>query len=873
MKKEAVSRILQSSMLFKKLGPRQIMATAEISSVRYFGAGEVIYQQGDQGGDFHVLAVGEVELTLSRKDGSETVVGRIAPGGHFGETSLLTGKPHALSAKAITDIALICFSKTHFHSALLSDSVIYQAMNLALAERLRVSFKDQADTADTVSEKIKKEEQYENFLLLSGEDSPVEHNSGSRPSNVARKMQNVATEYGGTLNPVLLTGESGTGKKFLAKQIHQQSRYADGPYIEVDIRDNSEDTLPAKLFGIPHDTIPFAQARQSGILEQFSHGTVVFLHAECLSFPLQQNIAHAISSGSFRRTGSSEDIAMETRLIFISDDDLDTLDGRDAFLPDFRAILQQHHYRVPSLFEHKRDLPRLIDYFLQRYSREYGKDIRTIPADTMALLMSYDWPGNLPELQSVIQRAVMLSRGNEIMTDQIILGLPKTEGKWEINLLRIPGVKNFLRSHIFPVVPRFVVGLVLIATLCALLFGPSESGKNIGITMSWAIGWPLLFFSFFFLARTWCSVCTLAVPGKIAQIFIKPNRPTPQFIKKYSGWLMSILCILVLWIELVWNAYSNPILTASIILAVSAGSFIFSIFYKRRVWCRYLCPLGAVNAIFAMPSVLELRANRNMCLNRCREHVCFRGEEGQDGCPMFRHPFLVDNNRDCIMCAECIKNCDNSSIHLNLRLTPEELWDLDTPRRADSFLVVSLGAIFFPFALHEEYSVLVSSFVDAYFPQITSWPSYIAESVFFFSIILLFQIGYLIMVKLVAHYAAIDRERLKPLLGYGFIPLILGCYLAIHFDLFMQDAWRVWPNFLESLGLHAKYIPRRILSEDSTVVLQAITVIGGMIASFYAIFRIMARFRGNMAFTSESLVLPYSFMIFLGGLSLYLVTP
>ena len=223
------------------------------------------------------------------------------------------------------------------------------------------------------------------------------------------------------------------------------------------------------------------------------------------------------------------------------------------------------------------------------------------------------------------------------------------------------------------------------------------------------------------------------------------------------------------------------------------------------------------------------------------------------------------------MCAECIKNCDNSSIHLNLRLTPEELWDLNTPRRADSFLVVALGAIFFPFALHEDFSRLVQMAVNTVMPVMAELPVYVTESIFLFGIITLFQIGYLLMVRLVARYARVEEKSLKPMLGYGFIPLILGCYLAVHFGLFMQDAGRIWPNFLELMGLEVSYIPRRILSQDSTAVFQSITVAGGMIASFYAIYRIMARFKGSRAFSSETLALPYSFMIFLGGLSLYLI--
>ncbi len=153
----------------------------------------------------------------------------------------------------------------------------------------------------------------------------------------------------------------------------------------------------------------------------------------------------------------------------------------------------------------------------------------------------------------------------------------------------------------------------------------------------------------------------------------------------------------------------------------------------------------------------------------------------------------------------------------------------------------------------------------------TVLPHYIPETILFFSLIALFQIGYLIMVSIVSRNARIDRKRLSPMLAYGFIPLILGCYLAEYFGIFMEDAWRIWPNFLELFGVHVNYIPRRLLSQDATEVLQTFAVGGGMLAAFYAIFRIMARFKGNNAFSTETLILPYSFMVFLGGLSLYLM--
>ncbi len=141
----------------------------------------------------------------------------------------------------------------------------------------------------------------------------------------------------------------------------------------------------------------------------------------------------------------------------------------------------------------------------------------------LGIFMNYDWPGNLTELSSVIRRAVMLAQKDEILPEQILLGLPKTEGKWEYNILRIGWMRKFLASRIFPRVPQVVIGCVFLITVFFLFFGPSNPEANIGLTLGWYIGWPLLFFSFFFLARTWCSVCSFAVPGTLLQNIVKPD--------------------------------------------------------------------------------------------------------------------------------------------------------------------------------------------------------------------------------------------------------------------------------------------------------------------------------------------------------------
>ncbi len=877
MKKQLIVEHLQHSILFMEANRSDLETYADSCRIQIFQEGDYVYKQGDTSGLFYVVAQGEVEFVLEREDGDSRMVGRVAQGGHFGETGILTKKTRSLSVKALFDLVLICFEPRIFRSVLLANPLIHKKLDAVLAERLRVAFLDQADTASS-NDPHAKSSADDVILFRERNLSQIKlRRLEKRKQNIiydsktARQAQTVISAFAANNKAYVLTGESGTGKKIIARQIHAEGTRSDGPYVEFDLREHDLVLLDRKLFGMEQSNYPFAQAHQSSVFERGCGGTITFHHIRLMPHDIQRKVVQAIESNTFTHVDSDRPIAMQSRVVFISIYDLDYLESTGKIIPELMGVFRRQHFSVPSLREHKRDLPRLIEHYLGRFSREYGKNIQNVSPETLANLMNYDWPGNLTELSSVMRRAVMLAKKDEILSDHILLGLPKTEGKWEFNILRIPFFKRFLTSKKFPTIPQGIVGFILVATVLALFLGPREPDKNIGLIMSWAIGWPLLFFSFFFLARTWCSVCTLAMPGKHLQNIIKPIRSTPPIIKEYSGWIMAVLCIIVLWVEIVWNAYSNPLLTGWIILGVSIGSSICSVLYSRRTWCRYLCPLGAINAIFAMPSIIELRSNRHVCLNRCTEHNCFGGGEVKGGCPMFRHPYLVDNNRDCIMCGDCIKNCNNSSIHLNLRLAPQELWSLETPRRADSFLIVALGAIFFPFALHGEFSMLVKWITGSLASIGIMVPVSLGRSFVFFALILIFQVGYYVMVRVQSWRSGMDKNFLLPMLGYGFIPLILGGYLAVHFEYFVREAGRIVPVIQELFGRAASYENVRLLSPDSTFVLQIFTVVGGLFASMYATYRIIDRVLADEEVSSRSLMIPFSFLIVLGGLFMLMV--
>ncbi|MCB2218531.1 sigma 54-interacting transcriptional regulator [Desulfofustis glycolicus] len=864
MKADDIQVYLEQSLLFRNLDAEQLAAIASQATVKHVAEGEVVHRAGDEADTFYVVGVGEMELLIEGEDGVKTIVGRVGAGGHFGETSLLTNKPQALTIRSLCESVLICFKAPFFKKLLRKHRIVQERIEAALAERLRIAFQNQAAGALACDISTREEIRVADMMPIvgMGQDNGAANGSDQERvmrSQCAREIQAAIKTFAKIDEPILLTGESGTGRRMMAKHIHLQGKQAQGPYIEIDVRDYNGDELAEKLFGVKNDPFPFSRVRQTGLLEQFCLGTIVLRHLERIPPSVQERLAEAIKTMTFSRIGEDRQIALQARLIFTSDLSPEKLKENESISKTLDDILAPHSFHVAPLRFHKRDLPAFIDYFVHRFSREYGKDISQVSPETLGILMNYDWPGNLTELSAVIQRAVMLARDDELHSDHILLGLPKSEGKWEFNLLRIGWVRSLFESRLYPALPRAVVGIVLLIAVATLFFGPTDPEKNIGITLSWVIGWPLLFFSFFFLARTWCSVCTLAMPGTLLQYAIKPKRPTPQFIKNYSGWLMSALCILVFWVEIVFNAYERPILSGWIILGITIGSIFFSIFYKRRTWCRYLCPLGAINAIFAMPSILELRSNRHLCLNRCTDHACYTGLEDQEGCPMFRHPFMVDNNRDCIVCGQCIKQCKKHSIHLNVRMAPQELWDIEAPRQADSFLIVALGAIFFPFALHQDLYQWIYWLQQTYPHGFGRLPFALIGSLIFFGLIFLFQLGYYLMVQVQAKLTRVDRTMLLPLLGYGFIPIILGVYLAVHFEIFVSQSWRLVANIREILAMAPIEAGARLISPDASALLQVFTVAGGFFASLYATHRIIDRLKGG-GVTTRDLILPYSFL-------------
>ncbi len=857
---------IQNAYLFQGLEGPELEEVLTAASEVVCEPGDYVYHKGDKGETFYIILEGKVELILEKHGKMACIASHIEAGGHFGENSLLTGKPRSLTVRAMEATRLLAFASDAFRDVLLANQSIHAMLDKALAERLSMAAEGWLDPGKSAYDLHESSPSISSGVisLVSGDDEGSSDNrekySVIQDYELAQKIREKVDKFASGFTPVLINGETGTGRRLAAKQIHSRGVRSTQPFIELDLAQFDSWIWEGKLFGMKEDSFPYSAGRQLGILEQSKNGTLVLYHAESMSKELQKKIYDAFTTGVFSSVDGTTEKPLNARLIVVTGNDLDTLEKENIFIPELIELFRPYQFTLPPLRKHKEDILPLINYYLKRYSAEFDKQVTKLSPNALGMLMKYDWPGNLTELSNVIHRAVMVSPSDKIVSEQIFLGLPRAEGKLAYNLLRLPQIRRFFETNFLPIFSKVVL-ILFFAIVLVLFFGPQEAHKNFGNTLCWYLGWPLLIISFFFLPRFWCSICAMSAPGKLLQKFIQPTRRLPSFLANRAGWIMAMLCLAVFWIEIVFNAYDNPRLTGMIFLSIALGAFTFSMFFERYTWCRYLCPLGGLNAIFSMPSILEVRANRQMCVNQCQDHACYLGTEEVPGCPMFRHPFLVDNNKDCILCGRCIRNCDLHSIELNLRLAPRELWTIQNAKISDSFLIVSLGAIYFFLVFHIQFLAAIEQ--TAWFSFGGGYSYAVAGTVIFWGMIVIGWLAFLVFCRIQEINTGEHYRKVASVFGYGLIPLVLGGYLAYYARMFIQGAWQIVPNFLLLLGIDAQINKFSLLTSDATSTLLHIIILGGLLASLYATYKIFRRLEGNKL-SVKDLVLPIMLLLGFG---------
>jgi transcriptional regulator with PAS, ATPase and Fis domain len=216
---------------------------------------------------------------------------------------------------------------------------------------------------------------------------------------------------------VLLRGESGTGKDLAAKTIHYNSDRSAKPFMNITCSALPDALLESELFG--HERGAFTDARQQkiGLLESAEGGTVFLDEIGEMVPALQAKLLRFLEEKAFKRVGGSGDVRVDVRVIAATNRDLEDAVKQGRFREDLYYRLNVMQITLPSLREHPSDVPLLVNYYIDIFSREFRKTIRGVTPEALQLLKAYRWPGNIRELRNAVERALLLAEGEWLTPD------------------------------------------------------------------------------------------------------------------------------------------------------------------------------------------------------------------------------------------------------------------------------------------------------------------------------------------------------------------------------------------------------------------------------------------------------------------------
>src|SRR6266403_1084599 len=213
-----------------------------------------------------------------------------------------------------------------------------------------------------------------------------------------------------TGSTVLIEGETGTGKELIAHAIHNASQRCGRAFIKLNCASIPLDLLESELFGHEKGAFTGAIARKIGRFEMADKGTLFLDEVSDIPAALQPKLLRVLQEQEFERLGSGRTHQVDVRLVAATNRDLAKMIARSQFRSDLYYRLNVFPIVLPPLRDRREDIPALVTHFVKLFSRRMGKQVDSIPPETMAAFQSYSWPGNIRELQNLVERAVILSR-------------------------------------------------------------------------------------------------------------------------------------------------------------------------------------------------------------------------------------------------------------------------------------------------------------------------------------------------------------------------------------------------------------------------------------------------------------------------------
>jgi formate hydrogenlyase transcriptional activator len=242
---------------------------------------------------------------------------------------------------------------------------------------------------------------------------------------------------------VLIHGETGTGKELLARAVHDRSWRKDRPLVKVNCGSIPSGLVESELFGHEKGAFTGATQRRIGRFELANGGTIFLDEVTELPIDTQVKLLRVLQEGEFERVGSNQTLKVDVRVIAATNRNLKEVVQNGTFRSDLFYRLNVFPLEVPSLRERKDDIPLLVNFFLSKFGKKLGKEVRGVSQRTMEGLINYSWPGNVRELQNVVERGVVLAGGPIVNIDDAKMGFDGAAQKSAVDTL-----ENVERNHI-----------------------------------------------------------------------------------------------------------------------------------------------------------------------------------------------------------------------------------------------------------------------------------------------------------------------------------------------------------------------------------------------------------------------------------------
>jgi DNA-binding NtrC family response regulator len=277
-------------------------------------------------------------------------------------------------------------------------------------------------------------------------------------------------------NTILITGESGVGKELVARAIHECSHEQTRPFMEINCASVPETLLESELFGYEKGAFTDAKTRKKGLVELAEGGTLFLDEIGEMGVTLQSRLLRVLENKTFRRVGGVKDLHVNTRFISATNRDLEGAIEEKIFRKDLYYRLKVIPLQIPPLRERREDIPLLANFFIERFNRELGKQVRPLGRKAMEMMVAYEWPGNVRELKNVVERAMLLEAEVEILPEHLP---PELSGPDEQT--RVRSSASVIESF-FPMTLREMEKIQIEKTLHQTSGNKSKAASLLGIS-------------------------------------------------------------------------------------------------------------------------------------------------------------------------------------------------------------------------------------------------------------------------------------------------------------------------------------------------------------------------------------------------------